>query len=151
MDLDVQVIGERLMQLRELRGLSVSAVATKASVAKSYLGKIEQGKVDNPGLATLNSIAGALNVTLSELFAPPTGSHRRARWSQVVDPLEVERLKANLPESLEEFFKELEEKEGSRVPADVVRTLALLQVRGKRPRSARDWWFIYEAVLRSIG
>jgi len=148
--LDVQLIGERLLQLRELRGLSVSAVASQANVAKSYVAKLERGEVDNPGLATLDSIATALKTTLSQLFAPATGSHKRSRWSAVVDPLEVERLRATMPESLQRFLRELEDSEGARVSSDIVRSLALLQFRGKRPERVEDWRFVYQAVARSL-
>lgn len=150
MTLDVQLIGERLLQLRELRGLSVSAVASQANVAKSYVAKLERGEVDNPGLATLDSIATALKTTLSQLFAPATGSHKRSRWSAVVDPLEVERLRATMPESLQRFLRELEDSEGARVSSDIVRSLALLQFRGKRPERVEDWRFVYQAVARSL-
>lgn len=150
MSLDVELIGERLLQLRELRGLSVSAVASQAKVAKSYVAKLERGEVENPGLATLDSIATALRTTLSQLFAPATGSHKRSRWSAVVDPLEVERLRATMPESLQRFLKELEDSEGARVSSDVVRSLALLQFRGKRPERVEDWRFVYQAVARSL-
>lgn len=148
--IDVTVIGMRLLQLRELRGLSVSAVAAEADIAKSYLAKLERGEVENPGIATLDAVAEALGTSLGELLAPATGSHRRARWSTVVDPLEVERLQATMPASLLRFLKELERDEGSRVPADVVRTLGLLQIRGRRPDTVADWRFVYEAMKRSL-
>ena len=148
--LDVSVIGIRLLQLREMRGLSVSAVAAEAEIAKSYLAKLERGEVENPGIATLDAVAAALGTTLPELLAPATGSHRRVRWSNVVDPLEVERLRANMPASLLRFLEELEREEGSRVPADVVRTLGLLQIRGRRPDTIADWRFVYEAMKRCL-
>jgi transcriptional regulator with XRE-family HTH domain len=149
MDLDVGLVGERLRQLRELRALTLTTVAAQAGVAKSYLAKLERGEVENPGVATLNAVAGALDVRLGELFAPATGSHKR-KWSTVVDPLEVERLKANLPPGLEEFLLELEAEERGPVTADVLRSLALMQIRGKRPVERRDWRFVYEAMLRSV-
>ena len=149
-DLNVEVIGQRLRQLRELRGLSVSQVAKEAGVAKSYLAKLERGEVPNPGVTTLARIAAVLEVTLPQLLAQPTMSHSRPRWSAVVDPLEIERLKQTMSSSLVEFLRTLEHEEGSAVPADVVRTLALIQVRGKRPDTAQSWRFVYEAIRRSV-
>jgi XRE family transcriptional regulator, regulator of sulfur utilization len=151
MRIDVGVVGERLLQLRELRGMSLSAAAAEAGIAKSYLAKLERGAVENPGVGTLDRVAEVLGTTLIELFAPATGSHKRARWSAVVDPLQVERLRATAPPSLEQFLKELEAAEGGRISADVVRTLAHLQFRGKRPERAEDWRFAYEAIRRSLG
>lgn len=147
---DVAMIGMRLLQLRELRGLSVSAVAAEARIAKSYVAKLERGEVDNPGVGTLDAMAAALGTTLADLLAPATGSHRRARWSTVVDPLEVERLRATMPASLLRFLEELERDEGGRVPADLVRTLGLLQIRGRRPDTVANWRFVYEAMKRSF-
>lgn len=149
MDLDVSLVGERLRQVRELRALTLTTVAAQAGLAKSYLAKLERGDVENPGVATLNSVAGALDVRLGELLAPPTGSHKR-RWSTVVDPLEVERLKANLPPGLAECLADIEAEEGAPVTADVLRSLALMQIRGKRPVEPRDWRFVYEAMRRSV-
>ena len=148
---DVGLVGERLLQLRELRGASLGTVAGEAGIAKSYLAKLERGEVDNPGVNTLAAVAGVLEISLQELFAPPTGSHKRARWSAVVDPLEVERMRASLPSPLAQFLSELEEAaDGGRVTADVVRTLASVQLHGRRPRSVEDWRFAYLALLRCV-
>jgi transcriptional regulator with XRE-family HTH domain len=147
--IDVGLVGERLLQLRELRGDSLGTVATKAGIAKSYLAKLERGEVDNPGVGTLGQVASALETSLVELFAPPTGSHKRARWSSVVDPLEVERIRATLPEALSRVLEELGSESG-RVPADVVRTLASVQLHGRRPRTADDWRFAYLALSRCV-
>lgn len=148
--LDVALIGDRLRQLRELRGDSLTTVAAQAGIAKSYLAKLERGDVDNPGAGTLASVASVLAISLQELFAPATSSHKRARWSAVVDPLEVERIMASLPEPLATFLADLERDEGSRIPADVVRTLASIQLHGKRPETAADWRFAYLALSRCV-
>jgi XRE family transcriptional regulator, master regulator for biofilm formation len=143
------VLGARLQQVRELHGLSVSRVAADANVAKSYLAKLERGEVSNPGLATIAAVAAALGTTLVDLFAPTTTSHLRPRWSATVDPLELEWLRAQLPTSLTHFLEELEQEEGH-VPADVVRSLGMIQFRGKRPASVADWRFLYLAMERSV-
>lgn len=147
---EVGLIGERLLQLRELRGDSLGVVAAEAGIAKSYLAKLERGEVENPGVATLASVAGVLEISLQELFAPRTASHKRARWSAVVDPLEVERLRASLPGPLNQFLEELQRSEGERVPADVVRTLASVQLHGRRPQTTEDWRFAYLALVRCV-
>jgi XRE family transcriptional regulator of biofilm formation len=142
--IDQELLGKQLADLRQRAGLSVSALAEKAGVAKSYLGKVEKGEVDNPGLATLDLIAKALNVTLDDLLNPPgPKSKHKARASS------REPISRAFPESLKQFLANLE-KQGENVPADVKRSLALLQFRGKQPDSADDWWFIYQAVKRSV-
>src|SRR4051812_27919115 len=69
MPLDPKVIGERLVQRRSER--SLSEIAAKAGIAKSYLSKLERGEVPNPGLVTLNAVARALDVTLGDLLDAP--------------------------------------------------------------------------------
>lgn len=144
------LIGDRIVQLRELRGASLTSVAAEAGIAKSYLAKLERGQVENPGIATLDRVAEVLGTTLVDLFAPATGSHKRPRWSAVVDPLEMERLRAAAPPELVAFLSELERTEGGRLSADVVRTLAMIQIRGKRPSRVEDWRFVYQAIMRSL-
>ena len=52
---------------REQAGLSLSALATKASLSKSTLSQIETGQ-GNPGIETLWAIASALEIPFSFLF-----------------------------------------------------------------------------------
>ena len=147
MDFDAARLGHRLLQLRELRGMSLSAIAADAGIAKSYLAKLERGQVENPGIGTINNVASALGVALGELFAGETPPRRSG--PSVADPLEMERLRERMPESLRAFLEELERMEGMRVPADVVRSLASVQFRGRKPETVHDWRFVYEAIRRS--
>lgn len=149
MDAQVTLLGQRLKQLRELRGISLTALASEAGVAKSYLAKLERAQVGNPGLATLSNIVEHLGTTLPQLFAPATGSHKRHRWSGVVDPLEAEQIRANPPEGLAECLTEIEARNSS-LPADTIVSLGRLQFGGKKPRRPQDWMFVYDAVMRSI-
>lgn len=146
---DVVSLGRRLTQLRGLRGLSLSATATEADIAKSYLLKLERGEVENPGLKTLDAVARALGSTLAELLAPSTVESGLSQPTSDTAIAEFEQLVASLPLELKEFLSQIE-REGERLPADVVRSLASIQFRGKRPQSAADWRFIYEALNRTI-
>jgi transcriptional regulator with XRE-family HTH domain len=146
----IEILGQRLRQLRELRGLSLTKLATQADAAKSDISKLERGEVHNPGLTTLGRIATVLEVSLPQLLSSPTASHTRPRWSAVIDPLEIERLKEAMAPSLAAFLKVLETEEHGTVPADIVRSLALLQIRGRRPETLENWRFVYEAIRRSV-
>jgi transcriptional regulator with XRE-family HTH domain len=146
---DVVSFGRRLTQLRELRGLSLSATAAAAGIAKSYLLKLERGEVENPGLKTLDAIARALGTTLAELLAPSSAEPGLTHPTSDPAIAEFEQLVASLPPELKEFLAQMEREE-EKLPADVVRSLASIQFRGKRPRSAADWRFIYEALNRTI-
>lgn len=146
MAIAAKAVGRRLTELRELTGKSLSALAEEAGIAKSYLLKLERGEVENPGLATLGEIAKTLNTTLSQLLGPPPSNAKR-RTTVREDGLGYDQN--TMPEGLKEFLALLERR-GEYVPADVKRSLAQIQFRGKRPQSPEDWRFIYEAVKRSV-
>lgn len=58
--------GKHLKELREIRGLSQEALANEAELPISQIGRIERGEV-NPTLSTLQSISGALKISLRDL------------------------------------------------------------------------------------
>jgi transcriptional regulator with XRE-family HTH domain len=70
-------VGSRLRQLREARGISLSALARSAGIGKATLSGLELG-TRNPTLETLYAVAGALGVPLTALVlepgAPPTAA-----------------------------------------------------------------------------
>lgn len=43
--------------------------AQKIGISRTYLGLIESGKVDNPGIKVIERAAKQLNISLSELFS----------------------------------------------------------------------------------
>lgn len=61
------LIASAIQRERTRRGLSLSALAAKAGLAKSTLSQLESGK-GNPNIETLWAIAAALDVTFSTLF-----------------------------------------------------------------------------------
>jgi transcriptional regulator with XRE-family HTH domain len=149
MPIDPHAVGKRLLKLRELSGKSLSGVAARAGVAKSYLLKLEKGEVPNPGLNTLDAVAKALGVTLGDIVI---GGQKATGVSPAKKRLDAhERLTKVLPPGLAEFIKEWEENSKERMPADVVHSLATIQFRGKKPATSRDWRFVYDAVARTIG
>jgi transcriptional regulator with XRE-family HTH domain len=64
------VIGGALRRERERAGLSLSALAARAGVAKSTLSQLESG-AGNPNLETLWALSVALDVPFSLLVDPP--------------------------------------------------------------------------------
>jgi XRE family transcriptional regulator of biofilm formation len=151
--IDPTKLGTRLSQLRELRGLSVTAMADQAGLAKSALTKLEHGETENPGLRTLSALCRVLGVTIAELLdEKPSGRDARRRTAEpevLVAQRQFEALKEQAPQSLKEFLAQ-EEAQGHRVPADILRTLVTVQHRGKRPENVDDWRFLYSAMLRTI-
>lgn len=60
-------IGAEVRRLRKTLDLTVSELSTAAGISTGMLSKIENGSI-SPSLATLSSIAKALNVPISRLF-----------------------------------------------------------------------------------
>ena len=61
-------IGDKIKKAREAKGLTQKEVALTVNMDQSQYSKIEKGKTD-PSSSTLEKIAKALGLTLSELFA----------------------------------------------------------------------------------
>jgi XRE family aerobic/anaerobic benzoate catabolism transcriptional regulator len=62
-------LGKRVRQLRSLRGMTRKMVAREADVSERHLAQLETGE-GNVSIVLLRRIAGALHVSLVELFAP---------------------------------------------------------------------------------
>lgn len=61
------VVGERIKELREMRGLTVNKLANLAGLSQSYLREIELGN-KNPTVESLSYFCDALGVSLGEFF-----------------------------------------------------------------------------------
>jgi len=61
-------LGEQIKKVRTAKGLSQKEVTVNASLDKSQYSRIENGKTD-PSFSTIEKIALALGISLSELFA----------------------------------------------------------------------------------
>ncbi|MBP1934119.1 helix-turn-helix domain-containing protein [Ammoniphilus resinae] len=64
------MIGKRIQQLRKEKGLSLSELAERASVAKSYLSSIEREIQSNPSIQFLEKVASVLQVPVDSLIHP---------------------------------------------------------------------------------
>lgn len=150
MALNTAALGAKITHFRDVRSMSLSALAEAADLAKSYLAKLEKGEVENPGLRTLSGIARALEVTVADLLAPAESPPRRAeRDTMLADSAAFSRVLEEMPAGLKDFLKVMETA-GKPVPPDMIRALASVQYRGKRPQSADDWRFLYDAIRRSV-
>ena len=150
MAVDVAALGSRITQLRELRSLSLGGLAEAADgMAKSYLAKLERGEVENPGLRTLSAIARALDVTVADLLQPAEAERGTQGATLLAEQADFERVMSNLPPGLREFL-DLMASDKRLVPPDIVRALAAVQFRGRRPERAEDWRFLYDAMIRSV-
>jgi len=62
-------LGERLRAIRRLRRQTLKEVAAAAGVSESFLSQLERGR-SNATIATLQRLASALGIDVSDLFAP---------------------------------------------------------------------------------
>lgn len=125
---DAQAIGARIRSMRAEKGLSLTELAEKAVVSKSYLSTVENGTGSRPGAAVLHKLAQALGVTLADVLG---------REVQVTKAPEI-------PPSLREFAEQQD------LPETDIQMLAGIKFRGETPRDAASWSFIYRAIVMSV-
>jgi transcriptional regulator with XRE-family HTH domain len=71
-----RILAMNVVRLRRAKGLSQEALAWEAGVARSYMVKIETGKV-SVGLGVIAKLAAVLKVEPFELLRPPPRRGRR--------------------------------------------------------------------------
>jgi transcriptional regulator with XRE-family HTH domain len=62
-------VGERLRDIRRHRRATLKTIADRAEVSESFLSQVERGRA-SASIASLRRIAGALGVSVSDLFEP---------------------------------------------------------------------------------
>lgn len=62
------MIGKRVQHMRLSKGLSLTELAERAGVAKSYLSAIERDIQSNPSIQFLEKIAAVLHIPVDELL-----------------------------------------------------------------------------------
>jgi transcriptional regulator with XRE-family HTH domain len=82
-----KLIGERIRRIREAAELTQPQLAEKAAVNETYIGKVERGE-RNFTLRSAMKIAGALGISISELFADIENDEMPASLSTIVSRLQ---------------------------------------------------------------
>jgi|SRR5690606_9636651 len=65
------MIGDKVKKFRIEKGLSLTELAERAGVAKSYLSSIERNIQSNPSIQFLEKIASVLNIPIESLIHEP--------------------------------------------------------------------------------
>ena len=81
------MIGKNIYRIRKQRGLTLSELAEKALISKSYLSNIERNLNQNPSIQVMEKIAGVLHVDLRRLL-----KHEEELDKETVPPVEGELL-----------------------------------------------------------
>jgi len=116
-----ELVASAIGRERERAGLSLSALAAKAGLAKSTLSQLEAGK-GNPSIETMWAIASALQVPFSFLFESTTSQSRVLRAQESVE----------LPAEVSEYSVALLAK----CPPAIRRDLYRVSLKGGRVRTA---------------
>lgn len=83
----IENIGSRIQRLRMSKGLSLSELANRAGVAKSYLSNVEREVQTNPSIQFLEKISNSLGVPLEWiLYGEETKveDYLDAEWRELV-------------------------------------------------------------------
>ncbi|MFJ8527322.1 helix-turn-helix domain-containing protein [Bacillus sp. NPDC094106] len=80
------MIGERIKRLRLQRGISLTELAEKAGVAKSYISSIERNLQKNPSIQFLEKIATVLQIPIDTLLHDEATSKSQldSEWTHLV-------------------------------------------------------------------
>ncbi len=113
-------IGDRVRQLREKRGWSLSDLAEKSKISRSYLYQIERSE-SAPTEDKIKKLADALDARPSELLG------------ERFDAVEI-------PASLQEFAEQ------SGLSTRELTMLAQIEYRGRKPTTPREWRAIYSVI-----
>jgi DNA-binding XRE family transcriptional regulator len=113
-------IGKRIQRLREKKGWTLSELARKSDVSRSYIYQIEQGE-STPTQDKIQKLADAFGIRPGELFGEQT-------------------TEMNMSESLREFAEQagLESRE--------IQMLAQIEYRGRRPSTVEEWRLLYSVI-----
>ena len=121
-------LSEQIRKRRQEEGLSVADLARLAQVSKAYISQLENDiNGVRPSADVLFRIASALGTSVSALLEKQDNAQL-----------------ANIPEELQKFAL------AEHLPEEEIKLLARIEYRGRRPKTIKDWEFIYEAIKRSV-
>jgi XRE family transcriptional regulator, master regulator for biofilm formation len=99
------MIGLRIRSLREEKGYSISELAKRAGISKSYLSQIERNLQVNPSLQLLSKLAKTLDASLDDLIGE---EHEEVHNNKQLDEDWAVLLKGAIDKGMsKEEFKEL--------------------------------------------
>jgi XRE family transcriptional regulator of biofilm formation len=87
------MLGKRIQKLRQEKNLTLSQLAEKTVISKSYLSHIERNIQSNPSIEVLGKIATALDVDIQNLLSQDspipdsaiTKEVQRINWSDFIN------------------------------------------------------------------
>lgn len=113
-------IGVTIRELRERKGWSLTTLAERAEISRSYLHQVEQGE-SAPTSEKIQKLAEALGALPSELLGEQTED-------------------VAIPQSLRDFATE------ANLESAELRMLAQIEYRGHKPSTLEEWRAIYSII-----
>jgi XRE family transcriptional regulator, master regulator for biofilm formation len=103
------VIGKTIYQFRKQKGLTLTELAKRANLSKSYLSNIERNLNQNPSIEVVKRIAAVLDVELDIFLKPLNTNEVQQELDQELIDLATELketgIKINEYKTLIEFIK----------------------------------------------
>ncbi|PLR84025.1 transcriptional regulator [Bacillus canaveralius] len=106
------MIGKNIYEIRKKRGLSLTELAERACISKSYLSNIERNLNQNPSIQVMNKLALALDVDLNTLLISATNLEKQQlnekEWLDLVNQLKesgIDKGQINDYKTLIAFFR----------------------------------------------
>ncbi|RYD83226.1 MAG: helix-turn-helix domain-containing protein [Verrucomicrobiaceae bacterium] len=130
-------VGGRIRSLRLERQMTLPALAECTGLSKGLLSKLENTPESNPSLETLQKIAKALKVTLSDFLDSGT--------------VQVRRVVPDEPPPWLDSLTAMLKQEGKKPDEDILQALYVLQSRkGSSQRDASAWLHMYKSLELSF-
>lgn len=85
------MIGKKIVELRKKRGMTLSELAEKANISKSYISGLERNINDNPSIHVINKIASILEVDVTTLIGAEVKHQEclETEWQEFVRELKA--------------------------------------------------------------
>ena len=103
------MIGKNIYEIRKRRGLTLSELAGRANISKSYLSNIERNLNRNPSIQVMGKIALVLDVDLKMLLRTDTNKEEEKlpdkEWIDLVSELKESGIEKEEYKTLIEFIK----------------------------------------------
>lgn len=125
------MISKMFKTIREKQNIKVSELAKLAGVTRKSIYAIESGRSSNPSADILSKLLKILGTDIDTFM--------NNVYEDVIDYTDQ-----RFPDSLIDFANKYS------VPTEDLKTLSYIRYRGKVPQTVNDWWFIYEALKRSV-
>ena len=118
--MDAIELGRQVLEKRREKGLSQDELGKMAGVSRNYVSQIERGVAHNISMKVVNQLAVTLGASPAEL----TG----------------ETFQLVIPPSLRDFGLQ------NSLSYEVIDKLARIPMRGKEPKSVKEWHQLYQAI-----